>query len=156
MDHQEAEERARVVAVARTFLGTPYLDHGRVRGSGIDCAMLLAETFHEAVPVRVPRVDVDYYNTYWYLNGHERQRLIDVVERYARRVERSPLDGDIALFMPQRHNRDHRPQLVAHAGIIDSWPRVIHAWAPSEKVQYDDGDKGPLGATFVGLWSVWA
>lgn len=155
----ETEERALVCKVADTWLGTPYLDKGRVRGGGVDCAMLLAEVFHEAVPHRVTQVDVDYYSEYWYLSQREHQRLIQVVERYAHRVERTiPLPGDIALFAPQLLVTGfHKPRapLVSHGAIVLAWPRVIHSWKPGRMVQYDDADGGELNATFAGFWSVW-
>ena len=40
--------RAQVIAEAETWLGTPYHHMGRVRGSGTDCLMLLAEIYAAA------------------------------------------------------------------------------------------------------------
>lgn len=162
MTEKEAAERANVVKIARTYMRTPYMDAGRVRGAGVDCCMLVAEVFREAFPDVVGPVEVEQYHRFWYLSRREHQRVIEVIERYARKVERAiPLDGDIHLSAPQvlhfnrRMDRNDRTLLVSHAAIVDQWPRVIHAWQPSGKVEYADADGGPLAATFVGIWSVW-
>lgn len=34
----EQEERARFVATALSYVGTPYHHHGRLKGIGVDCA----------------------------------------------------------------------------------------------------------------------
>lgn len=46
----EAAARQRVCAIARTWLGTPFRDQGKVKGpnGAVDCAMLLIATFQEA------------------------------------------------------------------------------------------------------------
>ena len=44
----ESTERARVVAIAHEWLGTPYHTGGRLKGVGVDCLTLLAGVFSEA------------------------------------------------------------------------------------------------------------
>lgn len=40
-------DRAQIVPIARTYLGTPYHHEGGVKGVGVDCARLLACVFEE-------------------------------------------------------------------------------------------------------------
>ena len=52
-------QRAEVVRVARSFIGTPYHHMGRVKGAGVDCATLLAEVYYEAGVLKEP-VRIEY------------------------------------------------------------------------------------------------
>ena len=45
MTDLESHQRAAVVAETCSWLGTPYHDRGRIKGSGVDCAMLPAEIY---------------------------------------------------------------------------------------------------------------
>ena len=38
--------RQSIVAEALSWEGTPYHHHGRIKGVGVDCAMILAEVYH--------------------------------------------------------------------------------------------------------------
>jgi len=112
-----ALQRARIVSVARTWLGTPYHTGGRVRGAGVDCLTLLAEVFAEADVV--PRIDVPYYPHDWHLHrGGE--RYLEGLLRHARAIDGPPLTGDIALWKFGR--------CFSHGAIVVEWPVIIHAY----------------------------
>lgn len=122
----EAEERARVVAVAKTWLGTPYHHAARVKAAGIDCLTLLAEVYHEAAII--PYVDVPYYPGDWHLH-HDVERYIGGVLTYAKEIKGPPLPGDIAVWKIGR--------AFSHGAIVMAWPQIIHAHARSICVMED-------------------
>jgi hypothetical protein len=41
------KSRTEALAIARSYIGTPYVLGGRVKGAGVDCATLLAEYLME-------------------------------------------------------------------------------------------------------------
>ena len=113
----DSAERLRVVAVARSWLGTPYHSMGRVKGAGVDCLTLLAEVFFEAGII--PRIELPYYPPDWHLHRDEERYLAGLL-RYARAIEEPPLPGDIALWKFGR--------CYSHGAIVIDWPLVIHAY----------------------------
>lgn len=114
----ESAQRARVVEVARTYIGTPYIHHGTIRGAGVDCATVLALTYAEAG--MVPQVILPAYSPQWHLHRDE-QKYTAFIASLARETERRPpLPGDIIVW------KFHRA--FAHGGIVTDWPHVIHAF----------------------------
>ncbi len=160
----EAEARTAVINEARSWIGTPYLHQGRAKGIGVDCAMLLLEVFESAglVPhlnlietVTDPATQIAKYPPDWMLHRDE-ERYLEIVERFARKlpIGVQPQDGDIALYRWGR--------TVSHGGIIDHWPRIIHAYSRSNQVEYGEGDRGEIGGMqpdgrprLAGFWSLW-
>ena len=160
----EVEARAAVIAEARSWIGTPYLHQGRVKGGGIDCAMLLLEVFERVglVPhltlietVSDPATQIAHYPPDWMLHRDE-ERYLQIVERFARRLPAgsAPDDGDIALYRWGR--------TISHGAIVDRWPRIIHAYSRSNQVEYGEGDRGEIGgpqpdghSRLAGFWSFW-
>lgn len=113
----EAEERACVVAAARTWLGTKYHHMGRVKGAGVDCLTLLAGVFEEAG--LIPRVEIPYYPKDWHLH-HSAERYLEGLMGYAHEIEGPPQPGDIALWKFGR--------TFSHGAIVVEWPQIIHAY----------------------------
>src|SRR5580698_7963629 len=118
MTDLETQQRAAVVAEARTWLRTPYHHMGRVKGAGVDCATLLAEVYARAGVV--PTVTIPHYPPDWHLHRNL-ERYLDIVLQVAHPVE-TPQPGDIALYKWGR--------CFAHGAIITApWPQeVIHAF----------------------------
>ena len=116
MSDLEAAERALVVAEARSWLGTPYHHRGRIKGAGVDCAMLLAEVYRAAG--LIPRLEIGYYPMDWHLH-RDTEQYLGWVERHARQVE-APQAGDVVLF---RFGR-----CFSHGGIVLAWPEILHAY----------------------------
>lgn len=112
--------RARVVSVARTWLGTPYHTGGRVKGVGVDCLTLLAEVFAEAG--LVPPVEIPYYPGDWHLHRAS-ERYLQGLTKYTHEIE-TPLPGDIALWKFGR--------CFSHGAIVIKWPIIIHAYVGRE------------------------
>ena len=113
---QEWIERRRVVEVVKTWERTPYLHMGRVKGAGVDCLTLLAETFYEAN--LVPFIDVEYYPPDW-MQHREAERYLEGLLQYTKEIPGNPQPGDIALWKCGR--------CFSHGAIVINWPIIIHA-----------------------------
>lgn len=109
--------QSRVLAVARSWLGTPYHPGGRVKGAGCDCLTLLAEVYSEAGVL--PRLHIPYYPRDWHLHRGA-ERYMEGVLRYAHEIEHPPQPGDIALWKFGR--------CYSHGAIVVQWPKIIHAY----------------------------
>jgi len=160
----ENEIRAEIVAEARSWIGTPYLHQGRIKGVGVDCAMLLLEVYERVglvshlelvETVTDPGAQIAKYPPDWMLHRGE-ERYLSIVERFARRLGEGemPRDGDIALYRWGR--------TISHGGIVDRWPRIIHAYSRSNQVEYGEGDRGEIGGPgpdgrrrLAGFWTMW-
>lgn len=108
--------REAILAEARTWLGTPWHHQGRVKGHGVDCAMLVREVYASAgfaVPL------LEEYPPDWFLHRDE-ERLLRAVEASGGVRVENPLPGDVALW---RFGR-----CLSHAAIVVEWPVVIHAF----------------------------
>ena len=90
----EIEQRARVVAIARSWIGTKYHHRGRIKGVGVDCAQLLVEVFAEAGLLE--RFDTGDYPMDWAAHRDD-ERFLGFVERYGRQVP-AALPGDVLVF----------------------------------------------------------
>lgn len=127
----EAAERQRVVAVARTWLGTPYHPNAQVRGAGVDCANLPAAVYAEAgmiQPVKIP-----WYPPEWMMHQEAERFLGVIIENGAREIpEAEAGPGDLACF---RFGR-----CFSHGAIVVAWPTVIHAQVKAP-VMIDDVSK---------------
>lgn len=105
-----------VVAEALSWEGTPYHARARIKGVGVDCAMLPAAVY-EAVGL-IPRVD-PAYSPQWMLHRDE-ERFLSFVLPYAREIERSAVGpGDFAIWKFGR--------CFSHGAIVIEPPEVIHA-----------------------------
>src|SRR5262249_60926513 len=120
------QQRAEVVRVARSFVGTPYHHMGRVKGAGVDCATLLAEVYYEAGVLREP-VAIDYYPMDWHLHRDD-ERYLRMVQRYCREIpEEQVQPGDIVVY--------HFGRAWAHGGIIVSVATGEHGASADSREQ---------------------
>lgn len=113
----EQEQRAAVVAEARTWLGTPYHHEACVKGAGVDCGMLLRAVYI-ATGV-MPKFEVESYPRDWHLHRGE-ERYLSYVLQYADEIDSPPLPGDLVVW---RFGRS-----FAHGAIAVQWPSIIHAY----------------------------
>ena len=123
----EIEQRAAVVAEAQSWLRTPYHHMGRVKGAGVDCAMLPAEVY--AACGLIPRQKVEFYPMDWHLH-QTGERYLNSVLAYAHEVE-SPKPGDLVLW--------RFGHCLAHGGIVVDWPIIVHALVGVGVVLADGG-----------------
>jgi len=135
------EQQQRVVEIAHTWLGTPYVHHGDVKGAGVDCAMLLVRVYHEAG--LAPDIDPRGYSTQWHLHRSE-EKYLQWIHEYADRVA-EPEPGDVVMF---RFGR-----AVAHGGIVVDWPTIIHSYI-GIGCMLDVGDAGYLQGRLYGFYRI--
>lgn len=138
-----AEQRETVVAEARRWIGTPYHHAGRVRGAGVDCAMLPAEVY--AACGLVPRLEPEHYPPDWHLH-RDAERYLAVVTRHACEVPEPTGPGD---FVAWRWGR-----CFAHGAIIVRWPEIIHAMI-HVGVVLDHGEQGRLANRARRFFTLW-
>lgn len=133
--------RAAVVAEARTWLGTPYHHQGRIKGQGVDCAMLLLEVYHACG--LVPYVDPRPYPPDWHLHRGQ-ERYLEHVLQHAHAVDQ-PRPGDIALYQFGR--------CVSHGAIVAEWPQIIHSYV-REGCVLANGETGKMAGRLRSFYSI--
>jgi cell wall-associated NlpC family hydrolase len=145
----EAAQRAKVVAEARSWIGTPYHNCADVRGAGVDCGMLIVRVFVETG--LCPPFDPRPYPRDWHLHRADEKYLGFVFERAAEVTE--PRSGDVIVFRVGR--------CYAHGGIVTvARPlTIVHAYWPArcvieDVVHHDAALSEPSRAPR--FFSVWA
>jgi NlpC/P60 family putative phage cell wall peptidase len=148
MEHlmSEAEEREHVIAVARTWLGTPFHDQQCLKGVGVDCAHLLQGVWVEAGLVEPFKIEP--YSPQFMLHSGD-ERFIGYVEKFAHEIPEDEAQmGDIVLYKIGRS--------YAHGAIIVEWPaRIIHAFKSYRAVAETDGYDADLLERDVKFYSFW-
>ena len=135
------EQQQAVVEEARSWLRTPYCHQGRVKGAGIDCAMILADVYH-AVGL-IPYIDPRPYPPDWHMHKSD-ERYLGWVHQYADRVQ-TPEPGDVVLYKYGR--------CVSHGGIVIDWPTIIHSYS-GVGCTLDKGDGEFLSGRLYGFYRV--
>jgi len=123
--------RARLLAEAETWIGTPYHHMGRVRGAGVDCLTFLVEVYEAAGLVE--HQEIPFYRPDFMLH-QSAETYLEALLAHGRLVE-TPEPGDVAIFKWGR--------IFAHAGLVTDWPWMLHA-APGHGVIRMRGDQGKL------------
>jgi cell wall-associated NlpC family hydrolase len=121
---QPDQARARVVAEARRWLGTPYHPGADVRGAGVDCGMLIVRVFVDVG--FCPPFDPRPYPPDWHLHRAE-ERYLGFVMDHCREVSVA-MPGDVCVF---RFGRCY-----AHGGIVTACAplTLVHAFSPAGAV----------------------
>jgi hypothetical protein len=144
----EADQRAAVVAAARSWIGTPYHHAADVKEHGVDCAMLLVRVYCDSGLVEP--FDPRPYTRDWFLHRDEERYLGFLLARS--REVKTPGLGDIILFRIGR--------CYAHGGIVSRLDPLgmIHAFAPTRCVVEDIIDRNAelagrmKAAKFASYW----
>lgn len=110
------QKRLEVAREAKTWLGTPYHHHAKVKGAGVDCAMLLVDVYHACG--LIPEIDPRPYPHDWHLH-RDAERYLGWVEQYAHEVER-PQVGDVAVW---RFGRAY-----SHGAICLEGTQIVHSY----------------------------
>lgn len=104
------DDRSRIVTIARSWIGTPYVHQASIKGAGCDCLGLLRGVWRElrgAEPEDTPPYAPDWSE----VSGEE--TLYMALSRHIAEVEKSSLQtGDVALFRMTRHGP------AKHCGIV--------------------------------------
>ena len=144
----EQAQRAAVVAEAWTWARpkTPYHHHGRLKGVGVDCAMLLAEVYERAGVIE--HCDPGAYAREWHLHRND-ELYIGWLERCGAHEVEAPQPGDVALF---RFGRTW-----SHGAIVvelGDYPLVIHSYI-HRGCQANRLSEEPLAGRAPRYWSLW-
>ena len=122
-------KQARLVAVARRWIGTPFHPHARIRGVGVDCVHLLGAIYQEVGLLTV------YQFTGYAMDGGQHQATSQVTDwldahpnfQRMTRIEDDLLPGDLVCFRMGR--------VPHHVGILLNPLRFIHAVRPAGVIE---------------------
>lgn len=114
-----AEQQARVVAAAWSWRGTPFHDHARAKGVGVDCGNLLIAVYLEAGVLReAPQYAPPPPG--WHLH-HADERYLRLIACYCQRARPPWAPGDVLVF------RGRRWPSAGHAGVYVGDGLLVHA-----------------------------
>ena len=135
------QRRQAVVAEALNWVGTPYHHAARIKGAGVDCAMLPAAVYRAAG--LIPDLAVDRYPPAAWRNA---ERYLDIVIRHAAEVPAPTGPGDLVLYRWGR--------CFAHGAIVIAWPEIVHAVIHVGVIR-DRGDAGRLAGRPRRFFTLW-
>ena len=118
------EHQQKVVSLANTWVGIPYLQNGRTRSQGVDCLGLLLVFFKELGIV----VDYkqEFYKSDWYQHTPE-ERYLNGLKQYGVDIQRWQIRaGDVLYFRTGLLARAPIRK-ITHAGIAIGETEFIHA-----------------------------
>lgn len=144
----EAALRARVVAEARRWIGTPYHPGADIHSVGVDCGMLLVRVFVDTG--LVPPFDPRPYPQDWHIHRDD-ERYLGFLFGRTREVA-GPEPGDIVMFRQGR--------AYSHGGIVTAAEplTLVHAFSPAQAVIEESVSRNGLLAQpsraprFFSLW----
>lgn len=140
MTPHELQQRQAVVSEALSWRGTPYHHLGRVKGIGVDCVMLLLETYERTG--LIPHRETSWYTPKW-SDRRNAAILMRILGEYARQV-REALPGDGALF--RIGGRE------SHLAIVIDWPEIVHSLNGLGVIRERVDEKPSLQERFLGFY----
>lgn len=143
MSPKERAQRTDVAVEATNWLGTPYHHQARIKGAGVDCALLLCEVYHAAGIV--PFIDPTPYPQNWHIHRND-ERYLGFVTQYAKLSKEAPELGDLILFKFGR--------AFSHACIYMGGERVIHSLV-DHGVMLSSLWEPPLGRRETTVYTFW-
>jgi cell wall-associated NlpC family hydrolase len=139
----EDQQRDDVVDEAMTWLRTPFHHAGRIKGVGVDCAMLPLEVYSKVG--LVPYLErVESYPLDWHLHRNEERYLQTVLASAVPTT--NPKRGDFALFKFGR--------CYSHGAIVLEWPNLIHAYV-GMGVILGSAEQAPLEGRDYKTFTLW-
>lgn len=105
----------KLIKEARTWIGTPYVPRGRVKGVGADCGGILYELYN---PEFGPFAPYPEYPPDWAMHA-DTERYLDFIMPYVVQVPQARIGG-FSLF--------HIGLAHAHAAILVDKNEYLHAW----------------------------
>jgi cell wall-associated NlpC family hydrolase len=114
-------DKEKLNALAMTFIGTPHVNGGNIKGVGLDCSTLPAQFFHE---LGYGDFEIMFgYSGDWYCKKDCEEKLLPYLEKYGQRITEAELQpGDVISY------RWGRAQ-YAHLSIYLGDNRVLHCQA---------------------------
>lgn len=130
--------RSEAVAIARSYIDTPYVLGARVKGAGLDCGTLLGEYLIEiGRTTEAALIDAGFYRPGggghsfshdWFCHASREEYLRGlmlfgklVAETISRPGDQIPQPGDLVLF------RCVKSKYFNHGAIVTAWPHGLHA-----------------------------
>lgn len=128
------QQRAAIVAEARSWIGTPYHNCADIRGVGVDCGMLLVRVFVDTG--LCPPFDPRPYPVDWHLHRSEERYLGFIFDRARETV--SAQSGDVMVL---RYGRCY-----SHGGIVVNVRplTIVHAYYPARIVVEEEIDRSAV------------
>lgn len=126
-DDEAVETAQRAVAIARSWLGTPYVHQASVKGAGCDCLGLLRGVWRELHGMEPE--DPPPYSPDW-AEARGEETLYRALKRHLPELRTDRIEaGDVVLFRMVRRGP------AKHCGIVGAWPpdrqlTLIHARQP--------------------------
>jgi len=124
----DPEARKRVVTEAQSWLKTPYVTGGQVKGAGADCATLLYCVYRNCGFVPADGIEVFSPDAWCHWTEEKYKfRVLRHAKQIAEGVANGSLraePGNILLL------RTSNSRVYNHGGIIVQWPTIIHAVEP--------------------------
>lgn len=129
-----------IVDEARSWVGTPYHSHQRLKGVGVDCAQLVAGVLENALGVTIT-TDMDY-SPEWNIHNRE-EKMLALMEGVGGVRTETPEAGDVVAFRIGR--------AYGHMGIMTTTVTFVHAFlSPGDK----STDNGTVAEVYMtGEWA---
>lgn len=115
-----SERTEQAIAIARTWIGTPYQHQACLKGHGVDCVGLIKGIYEELYEVKTREV-VNYTPDWGDSNGNE--SLLKIARKYMRPVTPGNVDAGHVVLM-----RWKRRRVAKHALLMTSSDTAIHAY----------------------------
>lgn len=138
--------QARILAEARSWIGTPYRHQGSVKGAGTDCLGLLRgiwRAIHGAEPEAVPRYTED-----WAEPGRVEVLLAAADRWLVRKPLAAPAQADVLLFRMRDGSIAKHLGLAAEVGTEASF---VHAYSGHGVIE--SPLSGPWARRIVGRYA---
>jgi NlpC/P60 family putative phage cell wall peptidase len=139
----QTDTRTRIVALARTWLGTPYHNQASLKGVGTDCVGLVRGIWRELYGSDAEATPA--YTPDW-AEASGRETLIEAARRHLVEIPRFQAEpGDVLVFRWRRHT------LAKHCAILTAPAAMIHALegAPVTEVAVTPWWRRHLAAAFA-------
>lgn len=119
----------KLVEISKTYVGTPHINGGNVKGAGLDCCTLVTNIYRDMgwVDVSVPFS----YSGDWYCRKEHREYVLTYLKKYCEKVD-DLKEGDIISYRWGRSD-------FAHLAIYLGDGRIIHC-AADDGVEITDID----------------
>lgn len=144
---REAEQRAAVIAEARSWIGTPWRHCADVKGQAVDCAMLLVRTFVDTGVI--PAFDPRPYPRTWYLH-QEHERFLEWIVDHLGGVEiarDTARPGDVLVYRIGK--------CFSHGTVLVDPQTVVHAFYKNGRVVLTETFDPELGSRQARAFDIW-
>jgi cell wall-associated NlpC family hydrolase len=147
IDKSDSYLRARMVAEALSWIGTPYKSGARIKGVGVNCAQLLYGVAKDAGAIPEDAPEPRWFTSQFALHQKD-ERIIDYIKEYGcHEISQSEVQyGDIVVY---KTGKSH-----GHAAIIIDWPETIVHAMPHAGCQKSHARGGVLGGYTMRFFSV--